>query len=214
MNAPVNIDQFVAEIDEKELDRISDKLAISGSKSVTAKGMIRAMIRSMLEAHNRDKYRESTFDLKDDRAALKRIGRAARKLATELESRTNGADYFLTAAWPRGEVSPDDLFAALDVLQDIAGKPGTPGNPGSSMAFLSSVLWLADIADKCDGHASIKANLKEGRLIDELIILRDLLPFNIVPDKLPYGTIARWKNIQSARRKRLTIKNGTKISRL
>ena len=199
-----------AAIAERELELLADTLAISAAQREAAKLMLKQMIQSVFDAHARD----NMFERKADRATLKKIGTAARKLVAAIEGCTFGAMYALDMAWPKDGASPDDLIAALDELQNITSQPGKAGRPRSPIAFISLVGWLTGIADKCEGHASIKADSHEGRLVDALNILRDLLPAGVVPDPLPYGTIARWKDIQSARRKRLTIKNRTKITRL
>ncbi len=197
-------------ITERQLEFLVDCLAIPAAQHEKARLMLKQMIPSVLDAHERD----NMFERKADRAALKKIGTAARKLVAAIEGCTVGAMYALDVAWPKDGTPPDDLITALDELQNITSKPGKAGHPGPPMAFISLVGWLTGIADKCEGHASIKADSHEGRLVDALNILRDLLPAGVVPDPLPYGTIARWKDIQSARRKRLTIKNRTKITRL
>ena len=201
-------------LDETDLRRLTDALAIPPAKCCKAETMLKQMVHAVLDAHERDKFIKTTFDPKADRAALKRISEAAHKLSAAIEICTDGACYHLDAVWPQDGTSPDEIFAALDTLKNVKGKPGKAGHPRSPMAFRSLVGWLNGIANECGGRASIDAKQQSGRIVDALEILRKRLPKGVVPNALPCGTIARFKDQHSAISRRLAIKNGTKITRL
>lgn len=201
-------------LDGTDLERLTDALAIPRGKRDKAETMLLQMVVSVLNAHERDKFLKTTFDPKADRAALKRISDAAGKLSSAIEACTVGALYHLDRVWPQGATSPDEMASALEALKDVKGLPGKTGRPNSPMAFTTLVGWLNGIADECGGRASIDAKQRSGRIVDALEILRQRLPKGIVPNALPCGTIARLKDRRSAISKCLTIKSGTRITRL
>lgn len=195
---------------EKDLEQLITILKIPEPNHAKARRLIGQMVTTVVDMHNRTGSLETTP--KADRAALKRIATAAEKLNRELERLTNGASQVLDQS-PLPE--PNMLIAALDLLQEIGGTPGKAGRPRSrSSAFMSLIGWLVGIAEQCNGRASINADEQRGRLVDALNLLRDLMPPGLVPNVLPFGTIAKRKDLLSKLRKRFAIKNGTKITRL
>jgi hypothetical protein len=198
-----------------DLVRISEALKIPAANYDEPRRLLLQMETAVLNAHARDGFNKSTLVPASDRASLKKIGSAARKLSDALKLSSEGGMHTLDMAWPKSQVAPDQMLSALDALQNIAKKPLKRGRPPLPHVALRTLTgWLGAIAEKCGGHASINAAERKGRLIDAINVVRDLLPAGIVPKELPLGTLDRCKCGTTRVRKRLSESNRTKITRL
>jgi hypothetical protein len=193
MTDPQEIDAFVNAIDPNGLRRVADALNIPSDKRDHADLRFRQAVCECLKLDYRNKAFKRTT--KKDREELESIIAAARKLSGKLLNRSDAVEGVLARTWLHQSVAPNDFLDALDCLKGIEIPHEKDGRKMKNEPLFNLVNWLEGIAAEFGGTASIKG--ETGRLVNALNILRDLLPPGMVPEKLPYSSIVRWKNEHS-----------------
>lgn len=210
----VDIDEVIAEIDRQVLIDIAAALKIPEENHDKAVIMLQQAIRSCLQLDQRIKDFPNLD--KKDREALKQIATSAQDLSIKLNRSSEAVLRFLDVQWAimedrsPGEIADATAFLnALDVIQvaDTEIKPGKDGPKPKNPVLRQLVGWLEGVTAELDGAASIKGRGRSGeqpgRLIASLNLLRPIFPHGAIPEKLPLGTLRKWKEEHSRIRREL-----------